>query len=80
MQIPNGFNLQIDHVMMGFEAQFLNPHINDFLFLQFGIHDCQGCWTLNGTLLGFHVYIGWMKKSGMDLLRDHLREIQEREV
>lgn len=80
MKIANGFNIQIEHLMFGGEIQFLNPHITDIIFIQLGIHDCEGCWTLNATLLGFHIYIGWMKNSGMDLLRDRLREIRERDI
>lgn len=79
-RIPTGLNAQIDHIVMGFEIQFLNPNNTDLDFVALTVHDCDGCMTLNIALFGVSLYIGWVKRRGMDLLRDRLREIQERKL
>lgn len=65
---------------MGLDIEFLDRYRQDLNFIQVAVHDCQGCITLNFTLLGFHVYIGWMKKAGMDALRGMLDELIEKQM
>lgn len=66
--------------MTGIELEFLDEKRPDFIFLMLGLHDCDGCWTLNLTVIGIKVYIGWMKQGALDALKDRLAQIKDRSL